>query len=572
VLIGLLVAVGVIAVIHAIRLERRVSILPSILQSATSAAENGQLAAAQADLARAGSDLTAVNSELYNSPDFSIIGELPVARQNLDAIRNAAGLGLQMISDGEEILQAATPLERRDGRLDVSLDGGRIPLAASEQVAAAITQVMTYLPASPDPPGGAFLIGKVRSLQRRIYQEAAAKRSQLESVSAALRLLDDIAGATGDRRYLIAVANSAEMRGSGGMILSYGVLTSHDGQLTLQHFGPIAELALSSPETTAQFPADFMKAFGDLDPTQDWRNVNLMSDFTVDAPVMEAMYTKATGNPVDGVIQIDPVGLAALLAGIGPVQTADLGVVSSANVVPLTLNKAYFLYPNRTSRQDYTGEVAQAAFARLTTGSFSGLRPLAKALVDAGKQRHVLMYSNDPTDESLVKALGFGGALPPPTAGFAQLTVQNIGANKLDYYLYSSLTVTGTRLGPYGSRVTATISLDNTAPAGQTSPVEVFGPYDPGEQAGEYLGLVTLYLPEGSYLQSSQPDASVTTYPTAGSQNSVATVTYTVAIPAGGSSQVSLQLDLPPTPSTTGQLVFVPSPRVIPTRYSGHLS
>jgi len=572
ILIALLGIVSVIAVFHALRLERRVDTLPAVIQNAEIAAENGQLAAAQQDLTQAQNTLTSVNSSLYNSPDFSVVSLLPVARQNLDAVRSAVALGLQMIGGGEQILQSATPLESPDGHLDVSLNSGHIPLSTTEAVAAAITQVVTTLPASADPPGGSFVLGRVRSLQDRIYGQAVKRRQELLTVGTSLQLLDDIAGANGDKRYLIAVANSAEMRGSGGMILSYGVIGSHAGKITLGHFGGIDELALTHPESKVAFPADFTKAEGYLSPTLEWRNVNLMSDFTVDAPVMEAMYTQATGLPVDGVIQVDSAGLGAILAGIGPVQTLDLGQVTAANVVPLTLSTAYQQYPNRPVRQDYDGEVARAAFAKLLSGRFASLRPLGTALVQAGVDRHVLMYTTDPGDESILQNLGFDGALPAPTTDFTQLTVQNFGGNKLDYYLHSSLSLTGTRPSDLGSQMTATIDLSNETPVGQTSPVEVFGPFGPGQITGEYEGLVTLYLPAGSYLKGSQMDPTVTTGPDQGSQNGVATVSFTVAIPTGSKAHVVLDLYIPPTPSRIGRFVFVPAPRVISTVYTERFS
>jgi hypothetical protein len=564
----LVVALAVIAFVHALRLEHRVQGLPSTIQTAENAAETGHLAAAQAVLQAAQNTLTSVNSTLYNSLDFDLIHVLPVARQNLDAIRQSVTLGLQMVGGGEQILHAASSLEASNGRLDIPLRGGQIPLATTQAVGAAIAQVITNLPLVAVPPRQSFLVGGVRSLESRVYAEAAKRRQQLQSVGTAIQLIDDIAGASGSRRYLIAVGNSAEMRGSGGMILSYGVLTSANGKVTLEHFGPIDELALSHAETQASFPADFVDQDGYLAPTLLWRNANLMSDLTVDAPVLEAMYTQATGHPVDGVIQVDPAGLGAILAGIGPVQTADLGTVTSANVVPVTLSQAYFLYENRPQRQDYTEEAAQAAFAKLTTGDFSALRPLGTALVDAGKARHVLMYANDTTDESLVRTLGFDGSLPTPSSGFTQLTVQNFGGNKLDYYLHSSVSLTGKPPSPSGSAITATIDLANAAPAGQSVPTEVFGPAYSGEVAGEYVGLVTLYLPTNTYLQTSQTDTSVTTGPDLGSQNGAATVTYTVAIPAGGSSHVVLHLLLPPLPSHTKSLAVIPAPRVISTIFT----
>ena len=567
----ILLIVAVIAVVHGVRLEHKLKTLPGTLQAVTADAEAGHLAAAREKLAEAESTLTSVNSSLYNSPDFEVLNVLPGARANIRAIRSGIQMGLSLVGGGEEILQAASPLEA-NGQLAVSVSQGAIPLQAVQSVQSAVEDVAGTLPETPAPPGGFLLLGPVKTAVGKVFREASRRQAELQSVGASLRLLEDIAGASGDKRYLIAVSNSAEMRGAGGMVLSYGVITSHAGKVTLVHVGPIDEIKLGSPETAASFPADFIKTYRGLAPTADWRNVNMMTDFTVVAPVMEAMYEHATGQHVDGVIQLDSAGLAAILSGIGPVTTPDLGTVTASNAVAVTLSTAYLLFPQRSNRQDFTGQLAQAAFQKLTSGVFNSVRPLGAALVEASKQRHVLVYTNDPTDETSVRRLGFDGGLPAATADVAQLTVQNFGGNKLDYYLSSAVTLAGHKTSQTGSLMTATIDLVNTAPPGVSEPHEVFGPFLPGDRSGEYYGLVTLYLPAGSYLKVARTDPSVTTNPVMGAQNGLRTVSYTVSVPAGSRSHVSLEIFVPPTPDGPQQFGFVPSPRVIPTHFESKLS
>lgn len=563
--------VGLIGILHAIRLEHRLNALPATLQSAVANAQEGRIGDAQAQLAQAQSTLASANSSLYNSFDFQVLSLLPVARNNLSAIKSAIHLGLEMVGGGEQILEAASPLNH-GGQLAVPLAQGQIPLPTVKAVEVATGEVAETLAGAPPPPDDTFLVGRVRAAVNRVFAEAHRRELELRSVSAGLRVVEDLAGASGDRRYLLAIANIAEMRGSGGMILSYGVIASHGGKVVLVHVGPIDEIKLSGPETTASLPSDFTKVYGGLAPTSDWREENLMSDFTIDAPVMEAMYEKATGQRLDGVLQVDSAGLAAVLAGVGPVATQELGIVDASNAVTATLSTGYRLYPNRTVRQDYTGEVARAAFQQLTSGQYSSLKPLGTSLVDASKQRHILMYANDPTDESAVRILGLDGALPSPATPFTQLTVQNFGGNKLDYYIRSALELDGHSPSQRGSRMVATIDVANTAPAGQTVPQEVFGPFLPGGRPGEYYGLVTLYLPAGSYLKAAATDGSVTSPPKMGTQNGVSTVTFTVAIAAGARSHVILDLYIPPLALPVGQFAFVPSPRVNPTAFLSKLS
>jgi hypothetical protein len=567
VVLGVLVGVGLL---HAAHLEHRVSGITAAIQAAQLDAENGRLAEAQAQLSDAEVSLTKVNSVLYDSPDFKLLAYVPVARQNIAAVRATVGLGLGLIGGAEGILQAAAPLEGSSGHLDISLRGGQVPVDTLRSVTAAVGDVVATLPTSPSADNSPLVLGRVTSLEDRMLREAVAKRAELTSVENTLQLLEEATGLDGNRRFLVAVANEAEMRGTGGMILSYAVLTASGGRIRLTALGPIDDLALDHP-APARFPADFERTYGALEPNEQWRNANIMSDFTVVAPVLESMYTAKTGLPVNGVIQVDSTGLGAILTGTGPLQVDGVGLVSSADVVPLTLNQLYVRYPDRTVRQGYLQDVAQSVFTALTTGDIPSLRPLGAALAAAGAGRHLQIYDNTPAIESTVRLLGLSGALPPPTAEFAQMVVENFGGDKMDYYLHSALDLSGALPGGALGHLTATITLTNTAPPGQ-KPAYVFGPgTDTHDPPGVYRGLVTLYLPAYSFLRESQMSSDATE-PILGTQNGVTTISFTVAIPAGGVSRDTVDIQAPPRPAGPLDFEVVPTARVLPTAVSLHIA
>src|SRR5436309_10611822 len=114
---------------------------------------------------------------------------------------------------------------------------------------------------------------------------------------------------------------------------------------------------------------------------------------------MADMYQTATGTPVDGVIQLDSMALSALLRGIGPVTVPDLGDVNADNAVALTLNEAYTLFPDRPVRQEYLGQVAEAAFRRLLSGDYPSLRALGRQLKGAVDRRNVIFWSSKASGE-----------------------------------------------------------------------------------------------------------------------------------------------------------------------------
>ncbi|MDQ6782604.1 MAG: hypothetical protein M3063_03985, partial [Actinomycetota bacterium] len=272
-----------------------------------------------------------------------------------------------------------------------------------------------------------------------------------------------------------------------------------------------------------------------------------------------------------------PAGLGAILAGTGPVFDPQLGAVTTANVVPLTLNVVYLAFPNRSTRQSYLTDVGRESFAALTSARLPSLRPLASALLAATKARHLIVSATDQKTQRAIKDLGADGALPGPGVDFAQLTVQNFGANKLDYYLFSSLNITGTRPGggPVG-HLSAAIDLINAAPPSRRSQY-IFGPGpNKADPPGEYRGLVTLYLPAGTHLAGSQATnlAGGASAERAGTttQNGLRTITFLVTLPSISHLRVVLNVDLPGRPSGPEHFTVVPTPRVQPTYAAVKLS
>jgi hypothetical protein len=110
-----------------------------------------------------------------------------------------------------------------------------------------------------------------------------------------------------------------------------------------------------------------------------------------------------------------------------------------------------------------------------------------------------------------------------------------------------------------------TIDVSNTAPAGGTPPY-IFGPFNSSLQPGEYVGLVSLYLPSGTELV--RASAAGATTPTTTSEDGRTVITFRENLAAGERRTVTLDVRLPPRPSGNYRLVLVAPPRVRPTTAS----
>jgi hypothetical protein len=539
-----------------------------LLYSASDHVELGELAQARQEFQQAQDLLSRANSGLYQNVALDLLGGLPVANENLTALRDTVGLALLMTEGANRILAVTEPLEGADGTLEVPLVQGKIPLADVQRAQAEVQALSEVLPGAGYEAPAKFLVPQVERAQQLVIDQALARRPQLDAVGRGLELLHALAGADRPQRFLIAVANTAEMRGGGGMILSYGILESTDGTFTLGQFGGIDDLRLDG-SVDAGFltvPQDYLTRWYGLVPTGLWRNTTLSPDLEFNAPIMEAMFAARTGLTLDGVIQIDPAGLAAILAGTGPVQVDGLGAVDASNVVDLTLNRAYIEFPDRDQRQEVLGDVAEAAFRALVDGQFGSLRPLGEALYEAAQERHIAVFLNNFQAQAVASTFGATAALPPADeVDHAIVTVQNFSKNKLDYYLDTTIDLVGARPSGRAGSLVATVTVANTAPR-EGGASYVFGPNAPGETAGLYRGVVSLYLPTGATLVRSSGDASAP--PGTTSELGRTVVGFNVEVPAGQSRTVVLEVALPPRPAGTYSLTLVPVPRVRPTLVS----
>ena len=538
-----------------------------LIERAARALEEGELADAQSHLQSAETLIISAN-EALQGPDVGVLAALPGLSDNITALEQSLELAAAVVHGGVNVLDEAQPLQGPNGRVEVSLSDGSVPLEAIEQSRIEIEALLGDLLNRDRPHDSPMLFGAVRELRDSVVERAQERIRQLDVLNRGLSLLEEMIGSNGPRRYLIAVANTAEMRGSGGMILNYGVLEGRDGTATLTEFGRIDELALSTPVSESSAPEDYLDRWDGFDPLLRWRQANLAADFTVVAPVLEAMYEQVTRLTVDGVIQIDPEGLSALLAGVGSVTVPELGVVDADNVVDLVLHEAYVRFPGVEERSDVLGDVAEAAFRRLVEGEVPSLRTLATELVEAVDGRHLLVHSDSSALQRQSWSFGADGALPAADGPDSfSLTAQNLSGNKLDYFLETSVELTGERPAEALGQLSARVTLENLAPPGTTTPAYIYGRGADGPPAGSLRSLVTLYLPFGTSVDASSGDPTVEPV-ASGTENGRPFVTFTFDVPAGEQRSMTVDLQLAPRAEGEYPIVLVPSPRVRPTTVS----
>ena len=566
---GIVVLLGAIAAFRLVAVAGDLDDARRLVASAGDAIDAGDLTAAEADLATASDLIVEANNRLHSSVALELVGWLPIVSGNVDVVEDSVGLAMQAALGGSELLAASDPLEAPDGRFEIPLAAGAIPVDAVAKVQDELAALAAVLPTADELPAGRFILPAVRDARADLYEEASQRREQADVLSRALDVLVDMSGGNGPRRYLIAVADTGQMRGSGGTIRDYGVLTGRDGRFALEEFGSIEDLELTTPVPEDELPAvpdDYLARWQGFDPLLRWRNANMAADFELVAPVLEAMYEQATGDPVDGVIQIDAQGLAAVLDSIGPVTVAGLGEVTSGDLVERTIDPGG-RDGEAGAGPGTLGAVAEAVFRQLVEGDHQSLRPLADALVRAVTSRHIQVHTPVGTALAQLRSFDATGSLPRLAGGDTfHLTVQNLSGHELDHYLDTDLSLTGRRPAGQRGHIEATVTLANGAPPGQTEPTDVFVPTDPEQPSGSYRAVVSLYAPRGATLVSF--DGAVIGGPEVAAEGGRPVVSFTVDIGAGERRSFGLELSLPAASVDSPYvLVAVPAPRVRPTTF-----
>ena len=288
----------------------------------------------------------------------------------------------------------------------------------------------------------------------------------------------------GPSTYVVLAANNAEMR-SGGMVLQVGVLKASAGRVQAGGFRSTGEVVLPDP---VSLPPELESLYGWLDPDTEWRNLGTSPNFPGIAPVYASMAQKSGLSRVDGVLQIDVLGVRALLEVIGPIEV-DGRRYDPSNVEKLMMHDLYVAYGDEQfERRHEFSRLAAEAF-RVLTESSSDIGKLAKAVSRAAAGRHILAWSARPDEQRAWERLGMDGRLERD--GF-MVTVQNHGGNKLDWYLRSSVELQVERPAGRFRRIRAKILIDNVTPPGEPPYVAGNGLIVP---KNVYRAFVAVYLP-----------------------------------------------------------------------------
>lgn len=434
-----------------------------------------------------------------DSVPWRVAGAVPFLGSPFDSTRQmttiVSGLTEQVLLPAVDAGSAVSPDQ-------LILDGARINLAALRDAAPVLettSAAISNLDEQAQNVDSTWL-GLIDDARVDLQDQVSELSGLLNNTSLAAQIAPAMLGTDGPRSYFVGFQTNAEARGTGGLMGGFAIIRAVDGAVAVD------DLASNKELRTNYRPLDlgpeFARAYGHSRPTSDFRNSNVSSHFPYAAQIWQSIWQQESGERVDGAIATDPVALSYVLEVLGPVTLADGEKITADNVVELTEATAYSRFgDNQTARKQYLQEVAAAVVQKMT-GSISHPARLLDALGRAASEGRIAVWSSNPTEQSVLADTQIGHTVPDDPAPYAGVVINNLGGNKLDYYLRREIQYEAETCAGDSRRSKVSIRLTNDLPSGNYTDY-VASMYDnpTGEPFGTNLIDLSLLSTQGAKME-----------------------------------------------------------------------
>ncbi|MGV9863676.1 DUF4012 domain-containing protein [Rhodococcus koreensis] len=309
----------------------------------------------------------------------------------------------------------------------------------------------------------ATYLGVVNEARTALQDQTAELSKLLSNTAIAAKVVPTMLGGDGPRNYFLGFQTNAEARGTGGLLGGFGIVRANDGSAKIDTLASNSELSLA--EKPLDLGPEFEARYGASRPTTDFRNSNLSSHFPYAAQIWKSLWAQESGEQVDGAVATDPVALSYVLGAIGPVTMPDGEVINKDNVVELTESTAYVRFADdNKARKQYLQTIAARVVDKMT-GKLTSPQALLDALGKAAGEGRIAVWSADPALQQVLSGTKVGNVVPDDAAPYAGVVVNNLGGNKLDYYLSREIDYVADSCVNDTRSSTVTVRLTNNTPA-----------------------------------------------------------------------------------------------------------
>lgn len=560
----LLLIVGAIAVVLGLQFMGEAKVARDSLEKAKSGIStlNAQLTADTPDevvIQATADDITAsvkVAADTVEGPLWDIAARVPFVGQNVDAVQRVTRavdiLVDQALPTGMRFLSVVDMKK-------IAVEGGGVDLEPFRQVQGDIPQLAAAFAAAQEqvePIDITALLPEASGPIAEILDIIDTAAPALAVADKYLPTLLDIAGSGGTKTYLLIFQNNAEIRATGGNPAASMIVTLSDGRLgyadqaSSATFYAAGTAGASFVDLPAETTGLYLPTFTTY--SQDY---TFTPDFPTTAALFQALWAQTTGANFDGVISIDPVVLAGMLAVAGPVTLAGGEQLTSENAVKVLLSDSYERFPDGATSDLFFADASKRVFDHLTSATWDPKAMLDALTLSAQEQRVYLSFI-DPAAQALAVEFGLDGGLQADNTAQTQVGIylNDSSVGKLEYHLTTSVAAS---CDANARTMTTTMTLANDITG------DIQSSYTLGARNGSY-GLprttmmldVLFFAPPGASIVSTDPArGEVRDWERSGvekgntalsktvfvAKDATETVSYTVALPAGDLGPLNLR-------------------------------
>lgn len=499
-------------------------------------------------LTRAASSFESARSS-FTGPWALPARALPVVGHQALALSELADHGAAVTTSGARGARA-TDYERLrpvEGQVDIDA------LRATQEPYAGIVRTLGEASAASGDISSPWLLPPLRKVTDSFFEQVDETLPDAEVAAEAVSVAPAVLGADGPRRYLLVFAQPAEARFMGGFIGSYGFLTAVDGKVELEEARSIGELNATPGRENRKItgPPEYLARYDRFRAETFIQNISATPDLPTLNMVATELIPQTGSGEIDGVVYVDPAGLAALLRITGPVEVEGLDEpLSAKNATDLLLREQYELFPpndreSDTEQEYFLSDAAEVTFDALLSRRLPSPSELADVAGPAARGNHLMASLHDPEAQAFLEMIGGSGAFPAHEGeDWFSVRQSNANGNKIDAYLERSVVYdveTDPSTGAVESK--ARVTFTNTAPPGPVPGIEAAPEFVLGNINDDPMGTNRTQVAVFSPLELTSARIDGRSAPVEiQSEFGGSVYSFTLVIPPGGS--VVLELDL----------------------------
>ena len=236
---------------------------------------------------------------------------------------------------------------------------------------------------------------------------------------------------------MILLQNNNELRATGGFIGSYVLATFNSGVLEEikvdDIYNPDGQLKIT--ETAPQPLRDYLEV-----DQLGIRDANWWPDFPASAQKIAALFKQATNREVTTIIGLNLLSVQSLLAEVGPLTLDDYQeTIDAGNLFERAEYHAEVGFtPGSDQKRNFLTSLSQELIDRILVLEGSSYLKAARSLLSGLSSREILLYSSNPSLQSLFANLDYEGSMPLTPGDFISVIDSNVGGNKANYWVKRS--------------------------------------------------------------------------------------------------------------------------------------